>query len=299
MRGVSDAVHQSFTSEEEAKRLFEQETARGNTKVVGNDASEHFPYTSLSARESPRSSPSRSLHARNPSLNCGSPSSRNSQRRSTHGPEYASPAGYTISRSPSESSPSSSLVYLGYKPKAHQQTVSNKSTTRTLPTHEEQRTTRAVVQTPSWLTTSYPPSDNRVGDLALSPLSKKDALSPIMSPKHLIQDFKRGHFGHSPRISSRVKTEPESYSRSPSFDRRKCYNYEAQGSPIAVQPQHGSVILYPHPHICRNCNDSSVLDVPLPLGLVQPMHVLHTVHKPSNDPRSPMTKRSTVPISTK
>lgn len=296
MRGVSDAIHQSFTSEEEAKRLFEQEDAKGNTKVTGNDTSGNLPQASLSLREPSRPPSSQSLHLRNVALNSpsSSPTSRNSHRLPTHRPEqYTSRTGHAISRSASESLPSPRTVYLGHEPKFQQQAGSpNKYITRGLPVYEERHATRAVVQTPSWLVTSYP-SDSEAGLSALSPLSKRDVpLSPISSPRRPSQKLKPEYFGYSPQMASRVKPEPERHSRKSSFEHHKSYKYDAEGTPVAIQPQLVPAVMA-YPHTCYNC------DAPQLLGLVQPMHVPHMVHKPADDPRSPMSQKLSIPISTK
>lgn len=202
VKGVPNALHQSFPTEEEARRIFSRETAKGNTKIV--DSNDQHGY----------SSPRNSFHRD------GNESSRNTNisrshtessiiinpRSSPHPPRtYArvhssetsstrgiNPSLSPISRSASEPSPSirrfeiidalfkQGSPVIGVEARAMSSSNAQSSTSITDPMslgspwlkRPSSPHQRAVVKTPSWLA-SYPKAVESPSQL-LSPLSSVD-----------------------------------------------------------------------------------------------------------------------------
>ncbi|PPR07424.1 hypothetical protein CVT26_013740, partial [Gymnopilus dilepis] len=204
VKGVSDALHQSFSSEAQARRCFAQAQARGETRIVDSDAS---PRTQTRRAVVGRNSPSsESLLSSirlpaNDSFSVQSSHHRSISRTetsesSTHASRQAGPfQSSTLSLSRSSTEPSSRNTRLeaieSYFPKnrvnpvstavrAHATWGSTMSSPAITPATRQShfQSSNVVVKTPTWLT-SYPRRPKHPHSQPLSPLNNEDL--PVVS----------------------------------------------------------------------------------------------------------------------
>jgi len=171
--GVSGALYESFSSLEEAIRVFEGEQAKGNTRVVGSSISARAPVgpsvvPAFSANSSPSTPSSVRLHVRSTHSTPGTSSPRmpltshlqsHSRQRSIHN---TSPRGLR-SRSPSPTVFHANVSY----------TRRTSTSARASPRDIQHSTPRVFVETPNELT-SYP---NVIESATSTPLSQRGSQS--------------------------------------------------------------------------------------------------------------------------
>lgn len=199
VKGVSEALHQSFSSEEQARRCFAQALAHGETRIVDSDASPRTPSRRAVAGRNSASSESLLSSIRlpaNDSFSVQSSRHRSISRTgtsesSTHASRQAGPIqSSTLSLSRSSTEPSSRNTRLeaieSYFPKNRVNPVSTavrahatwgstmSSPAVTSATRESHfQSSNVVVKTPTWLT-SYPRRPKHPDSQPLSPLNNED-----------------------------------------------------------------------------------------------------------------------------
>jgi len=277
VKGVSDAVHQSFRSEEEARHVFSLASSKGDTKIVGdrrNGANQH-----TSARSTPRFSsgsttsnsyPNGSFSTI-PSTKTLSPNSKTSLFKPGSNSTNLRPVSYNLSE-PAHNSTShpttSDRPYINSKKPTEIVPVETrvfKEDTRVLtpqsnPTglspslKQPSRRPRAIVKTPSWLA-SYP---------------KPQPLSPLDSEYLSLNNFRKGAPSPSHQGIS-FKSSPLANPGSPSGS-----------SMYRTRTPRMSTI---SPQSRDSVSDSSILFSP-------PVRRVHVVHEQDKDPRSPMLSQT-------
>ena len=257
VKGVPHAVHQSFSSEEEARSVFALASSKGHTRIVSDHRQHTSPHSSPIFRDRPSSQATVSAQ--------GAPNSKKSFR-----PEPGfnlHPVSYSSSepaRKCSLPTASDRPYNNGKKPAGTEhvpiETGVSKEDTRA-PTPQldpikpppslrrSSPSPRVIVKTPSWLA-SYPKSPQ-----PLSPLDR-DYLS--------LNNFRTGgdqgmNFKSSSSGSSICRTRNSKMS--------------------TISPQSKGPV-----------GRSSICFSP-------PMHSAHIIHEQDKDPRSPMLSQTKVPVS--
>ncbi|KAF8973248.1 hypothetical protein BDZ97DRAFT_2070335 [Flammula alnicola] len=200
VKGVPDALHQSFPTEEEATLIFAQEKARGNTRIVTGAQEKPSPRKAYVSSPAYFDSGSASPGSTESSIIIKSPHLMKSKNVYSSGRSARPPQNFVqsapqspsaISRSASE--PSSSMrrfeiinalfhkesAAVGVKARASLNQHAQASTPTSDPTSlrsprrkEASRSPHAIVKTPSWLT-SYPKA-SPPSSQPLSPLNNAD-----------------------------------------------------------------------------------------------------------------------------
>ena len=281
VKGVSDAVHQSFPSEEEARCAFALALSKGHTRIVGDhrNANQHMsalsiPFSSGSTSSSSR--PIENLSAKPSSTKTLSTCLSPRQQRPEAIGDHESPN----SKKPGSSSNLRAVSYILSEP-AHN---SSHSTTSDRPYNNDKklfeivktpvltpqsdptglppnlkrasRRPRAIVKTPSWLS-SYP----------------KSPLSPLDSEYLPLHNFRASALSNDGDEGMNLKPSPLTNLGSPSGSSMYC----------ARTPRMSTISSKSNGSVSR----SSICFLP-------PVRPAHVVHEQDKDPRSPMSR---VPVS--
>lgn len=276
--GVSGALHQSFSTEEEAKRVFEGERAKGNTKVIGIGQSSGSPSNlpqSAPPVRSPTvvsSSQSQTTHSRALASTTSSP-----RTQSTHRAAEISPLSSYLSP------PATGVTYVIELPNITTplRLTSPRAATQ-VPRSPEPRTT---AHTPSLLN-SYPNYASSNSTSSSPATGVTHLLSPLNSPKLQSQGDPSWH---------------ESYGRT---SNRSLPNSPKHGAIVAPNCNTSSMIGSPRSgrcrcqHTCRHTYSSHVSSA-ASFGFSQSLHIPSGSYESGDDPRSPMTAKTKVPVAAK
>lgn len=272
VKGVPEAVHQSFPSEEEARYVFALAFSKGHTRIVGvrRDADQHTSKT-----QAPFSSGSTN------SKLYGSFSTTSSTPSAKTLPTCLSPLQHTMHRPRTNSTHESPNSKKAFKPDNNDKKPTEPVPVATRVLQEDTRVftsqsdptglspspkrpsrrPRAIVKTPLWLA-SYPKSPQ-----PLSPLDG-EYLS-------LNNNFKTGaHNNNDQGIN--LKSSPLTNSGHPSS--LSMYRASRPRTSTISPQSNGSV------------SDSSIFFSP-------PVRRVHVVHDQDKDPRSPMLSQTKAPVS--
>lgn len=200
VKGVSGALHQSFQTEEEARRVFEQARANGNTKIVGEEGLPEFSRVQVELHP-PRGF---AVHpAASPLFRANSEPSPLVSRSST--PTTA--LGSSLSHAPFEVTSDWPVVATHHVRQASATVQPASNSISSAYDHQP----RVSVKAPPWQLT-YPIAHDfpSVENLALSPLSRADIpLSPLplgtpKTPPHRFPSVG----GQTPDIFSNASRKP-------------------------------------------------------------------------------------------
>ncbi|KAF8161115.1 hypothetical protein B0H34DRAFT_673144 [Crassisporium funariophilum] len=303
VKGISDALHQSFSTEEEAKRVFAQEMSKGTTKIVveegkasSNIRSSHRRNSSSSDSTGAASTPYARIfkNERQPAvpqthLSSWPTSGRRSPREPSRPELVSANAPPPISRTSSEPSPSSQrrleiindvfkkrTPIVGVDTRASSLEHGQVSTSTTEDTGLSSRRAntpsqypRAIVKTPSWLA-SYPSSSS--GSSSSSREGSPQILSPLNSVGLPLNSFATKH---DVETSSEGSCSDRPRSNFPVYSNKRRTASSAQ----ATSPD----------------NTESMTDSPIFLS--PHMGHVHVIYEQGADPRSPMIIKTTVPLS--
>ncbi|KAF8805839.1 hypothetical protein BYT27DRAFT_7191972 [Phlegmacium glaucopus] len=280
VKGVSDAVHQSFRSEEEARRVFSLAFSKGDTRIVQVGDRCNGATSATSARSTPSGGTS------NNSYPNGSFSTVSSIPTKTLSPNS------TKSFKPGSSPDLRPVSYNLLEPvhnSTHPTTSdrlcnNNKKSTEIVPVEtrvfkdtriltpqsdptglspslkQPSRRPRAIVKTPSWLA-SYPKSPQ--------------PLSPLDSEYLSLNNFRKGALNAS---DQEINFKPSPLANSGSSSGSSVYHTRTPRM-STISPQSNESV-----------SDSSILFSP-------PVRRVHVVHEQDKDPRSPLLSQVKVPLS--
>ena len=201
IKGVSGALHQSFQTEEEARRVFEQARAKGNTRIVGQGLPE---FSRVQVEPHPRRD-----FAGHPTASALFRANSEPSPLVSKSSTPTTPLGSSLSHAPFEVTSEWPVVATRHVRQASA-TVQPASSRTSSSAHDRQP--RVSVKAPPWVLTyptahDFPSAEN----LALSPLSRADIpLSPLplgtpKTPPHRSPSVR----GQTPDISSNASRKPQ------------------------------------------------------------------------------------------
>lgn len=263
--GISGALHQSFSTEEEARRVFEEEKEKGTTKIIGGSPSSSTsnppPTPRAPAQPTPVNSPPSRSHSTAPQIPAMKVKSERGSR-SVHvappdSPRLKEEKGYSYS-SPSQSShlssPTTGITQIigspGQSPSTPTRRSKDRARTDTSSKSQAHPSTsaRVTVRSPS-SAASYPSAprtySSSSSSVSSSPQTGVTQYAPLLSPLDSPLLLSSPSYEETPRQSTPIHRKAKSTSvataplpsplTSPKSSRSKTHHtYHHPGHPITL-----------------------------------------------------------------
>lgn len=292
VEGVSNAVHQSFPSEEEARQAFVLAFSKGQTRIVGDGRIVTNQHTVTSVQSTPTGSTTTSSYSYSNGSFSTIPSTPSTKTLSTCSSprQHDRPQAYEYSNSKKSAKPgsSSNLRPVSYTLSEPAHNSSHHPTTSARPYNNTKKPTVIVpVETRVFkedTQVSTPQSD----PIRLSPSLKRPSPRPraIVKTPSWLASYPKSHQPLSPLDSEYLALN--------NF-RTGALNDSDQGTNFKPSPLGSSVYCTRTPRITTISPESNDVRL-LSIDFSPPVRRAHVVHEHDKDPRSPMLSQAKAPV---